>query len=191
MPPKKKIAKTQEIPTETDTSTEQPENIQVLDEGIQKPKKKRELTQKQKDNFVKLQQANAIRYAEKKRLKEEALNNKIEEVEIKKVEVVEKEEEEEEEEKVIVKKKAPKKKKKQKIVIEEDSSSDSENEIIIRRSRGKSKKQQLHNQGYMNDLQLKEKEEKKEEPKKEEVKEEEQALNKKYSAVQILKAIGL
>jgi len=43
----------------------------------------------------------------------------------------------------------------------------------------------------MNDLQLKEKEEKKEEPKKEEKKEEETQLNKKYTAGQILKAIGL
>ena len=87
MPVKKKAVKTEEISTETQTITEKVENIDIPEEdlNIQKPKKpKRELTEKQKLNFAKLQEANKLRYAEKKKLKEEALNNKITEVEIKK-----------------------------------------------------------------------------------------------------------
>ena len=85
MPVKKKAVKTEEISTETETVTEKVENIDIPEEdlNIQKPKKpKRELTEKQKLNFAKLQEANKLRYAEKKKLKEEALNNKITEVEI-------------------------------------------------------------------------------------------------------------
>jgi hypothetical protein len=84
MPVKKKATKTEEKPTETDeTLKQEPSNEE--EETIQKPKKpKRVMTEKQKENFAKLQAANAIRYAEKKRLKEEATNNKIQEVEIKK-----------------------------------------------------------------------------------------------------------
>jgi len=158
------------------------------DTCIQKPKKpKRELTQKQKDNFAKLQAANAIRYAEKKRLKEEATNNKIQEVEIKKeVKPTPKPvvvEEEEEEEEVIIKKK-PVKKKKKKIVIEQDSES-SDEEIVISRRRGRKKTPPI--------------EIPQEQPKPEpiditpveEVKKEEEPLNKKFTAKQILKGIGL
>ena len=216
MPVKKKVLNTQEIPTETETITETTENKEIPDDTcIQKPKKpKRELTEKQKANFAKLQEANKLRYEAKKKAKEEALNNKIQEVQIIKEEVkltpkpvVEKvEKEEESEEEVVVKKKAPKKKKKQKIIIEEDSDSSSDNEIIIRRSKGKnrSKKQQLHNEGYNNDLKLEEKKDAfekskgktelvKELVKEEEVKEvkEELDLNKKYSAKQILQSLGL
>tara|TARA_R110002020_G_scaffold52105_2_gene146837 strand:- start:432 stop:1067 length:636 start_codon:yes stop_codon:yes gene_type:complete len=211
MPVKKKVLNTQEIPTETETITETTENKEIPDDTcIQKPKKqKRELTEKQKANFAKLQEANKLRYEAKKKAKEEALNNKIQEVEIKKEEIkpipkplIEKvQEEEESEEEVVVKKKAPKKKKKQKIIIEEDSDSSSDNEIIIRRSKGKnrSKKQQLHNEGYNNDLKLEEKDAfekskgKTELVKEEEVKEvkEELDLNKKYSAKQILQSLGL
>jgi len=196
MPVKKKAVKTEEIPTVSDeTLKQEPSNEE--EETIQKPKKpKRVMTEKQKQNFAKLQEANAIRYAEKKKLKEEALNNKITEVEIKKEvkdynksfglktdKPVVVEEEEEEEEQVIVKKK-PVKKKKQKIVIEEDSS-DSENEIIIRRSKGRKKSKPI-------DIPQ-------EQPTPEpmiditpvEEKKEEEPLTKKYSAKQILKGIGL
>jgi len=197
MPVKKKAVKTEEIPTVSDeTLKQEPSNEE--EETIQKPKKpKRVMTEKQKQNFAKLQEANAIRYAEKKKLKEEALNNKITEVEIKKEvkdynksfglktdkPVVVEEEEEEEEEQVIIKKK-PVKKKKQKIVIEEDSS-DSENEIIIRRSKGRKKSKPI-------DIPQ-------EQPTPEpmiditpvEEKKEEEPLTKKYSAKQILKGIGL
>jgi len=194
MPVKKKAIKTEEIATETQTSTEQTENTEVPEDTcIQKPKKpKRELTEKQKENFKKLQAANAIRYAEKKRLKEEATNNKITEVEIKKEEkpapdkqllkpvVVEEEEEEEE---VIVKK--PVKKKKKKIVIEQDSES-SDEEIVISRRRGRKKTpsipipQETPKPEPMIDI-----------TPVEEVKKEEPELTKKYSAKQILQGIGL
>jgi len=193
MPVKKKAIKTEEIATETEPVTEKTENIDIPEEdlNIQKPKKpKRQMTEKQKLNFAKLQEANKLRYAEKKRLKEEATNNKITEVEIKKEEKpapkpVVVEEEEEEEEEVIVKKKPVKKKKKQKIIIEEDSSSDSENEIIIRRSKGRKKSKPI-------DIPQ-------EQPTPEpmiditpvEEKKEEEPLTKKYSAKQILKGIGL
>ena len=73
MPPKKKAVKTEELPTETQPVTEQTENIEVPEDDscIQKPKKpKRELTEKQKLNFAKLQEANKLRYAEKKKLKD-------------------------------------------------------------------------------------------------------------------------
>ncbi len=197
MPPKKKTVKTEELPTETETITETTENIEVPEDTcIQKPKKpKRELTEKQKLNFAKLQEANKVRYAEKKRLKEEGLNNKIQEVEIKKEEVkpttkpvVEKvqEEEEESEEELVVKKKKPvKKKKKQKIIIE-DSDSSSDNEIIIRRSKGRKKSKPIDIPVPEPMIDITPIEEKKEEPKKEE-----EDLNKKYSAKQILKGLGL
>jgi len=194
MPPKKKAIKTDGITEETDETLKQ-EHSNEEDQSIQKPKPKRQLTQKQKDNFVKLQEANKVRYEAKRKAKEDNVNNKIQEVEIKKEEdkstpkPVEEKEEEEEEEKVIVKP-VKKKKKKQKIIIEEDSSSDSENEIIIRRSRGKSKKQKEQLTGYTNDLKLKEKEEEEKKEIKEE-KEEPIELNKRYSAVQILRGIGL
>ena len=210
MPPKKKVAKTDEIPTKTETITEKVENTEVPEENlsIQKPKKpKRELTQKQKDNFAKLQLANKERYEAKRKLKEQETNNKIQEVEVKqeekkeiknynksfglkndkpppKQEVAEEVEEvEEEEQEVIVKKKPVKKKKKQKIIIEEDSSSDSENEIIIRRSRGRKKSKPI-------DIPQ-------EQPEPiditpiEETKKEEEPLTKKYTAQQILKGLGL
>ena len=190
------------------------EPVVIEQETIQKPKKKRVPTEKQKAAFDKLQEANKVRWAKKKEEKEKEVNLSTEEKnEIKQynksyglkndkasVSKDVAEEEEEEEEQVVIKKKAPKKKKKQKIIIEEDSSSDSENEIIIRRSRGKnrSKKQQLHNAGYANDIK---EESKKEESKKEESKKEEPIditpiekdvpLTKKFTASQILKGIGL
>ena len=194
MPVKKKPVKTEEKTEEIETVTEKVENTEVPEEdlSIQKPKKpKRELTQKQKDNFKKLQLANKERYEAKRRAKEEALNNKIQEVEIVKEEkpipdkqllkqeVVEEEEEEEEE--VVIKKKPVKKKKKQKIIIEEDSSSDSENEIIIRRSKGRKKTPSIPIP----------QETPKPEPIVEEKKEEEIPLNKKYTAKMILQGIGL
>jgi len=190
MPPKRKQIETDGITEETETITVEPENKENLDESIQKPKKqKRELTDKQKENFKKLQEANKLRYEAKRKAKEDALNNKIQEVEIKKEKPTTKPVEEVEEvEEVVIKK--PVKKKKKKIVIEQDSESSDEEIVISRRRGNRSKKQQDHNQGYMNDLQLKEKEEVKEE-KKEEKKEEEIQLNKKYTAGQILKAIGL
>tara|TARA_R110000824_G_scaffold209714_1_gene395576 strand:+ start:312 stop:899 length:588 start_codon:yes stop_codon:yes gene_type:complete len=195
MPVKKKAVKTEEISTETETVTEKVENIDIPEEdlNIQKPKKpKRELTEKQKLNFAKLQEANKLRYAEKKKLKEEALNNKITEVEIVKEDKPipdkppakqEVAEEEEEEEEVVIKKK-PVKKKKKKIVIEQDSSSDSE-EIVISRRRGRRKSKPI-------DIPQ-------EQPKPEpmiditpvEEKKEEIPLNKKYSAKQILQSLGL
>ena len=209
MPPKKKVAKTDEIPTKTETITEKVENTEVPEENlsIQKPKKpKRELTQKQKDNFAKLQLANKERYEAKRKLKEQETNNKIQEVEVKqeekkeiknynksfglkndkpppKQEVAEEEEEEEEQE-VIVKKKPVKKKKKQKIIIEEDSSSDSENEIIIRRSRGRKKSKPI-------DIPQEQPEPIDITPIEETKKEEPIELTKKYTAQQILKGLGL
>ena len=205
MPVKKKVAKTEEMPTETEeTLKQEPSNEEV--ENIQKPKKpKRKMTEKQQENFAKLQEANKARYEAKRKLKEQETNNKIQEVEVKqeekkeiknynksfglkndkpppKQEVAEEEEEEEEQE-VIVKKKPVKKKKKQKIIIEEDSSSDSENEIIIRRSRGRKKSKPI-------DIPQ-------EQPEPiditpiEETKKEEEPLTKKYTAQQILKGLGL
>jgi len=192
MPVKKKAIKTEEIATETEPVTEKTENIDIPEEdlNIQKPKKpKRQMTEKQKLNFAKLQEANKLRYAEKKRLKEEATNNKITEVEIKKEEKpapkpVVVEEEEEEEEEVIVKKK-PVKKKKKKIVIEQDSES-SDEEIVISRRRGRKKTpsipipQETPKPEPMIDI-----------TPVEEVKKEEEPLNKKYTAKQILQGIGL
>ena len=200
MPPKKKVAKTEELPTETETITEKVENTEVPNEeveNIQKPKKpKRKMTEKQQENFAKLQLANKERYEAKRKLKEQETNNKIQEVEVKqeekkeikskppKQEVVEEEEEEQE---VIVKKKPVKKKKKQKIIIEEDSSSDSENEIIIRRSRGRKKSKPINipqeqpEPEPMIDIT----------PVEETKKEEEPCLTKKYTAQQILKGLGL
>jgi len=194
MPPKKKVAKTDEIPTETEeTLKQQPSNEEV--ENIQKPKKpKRVMTDKQKENFAKLQLANKERYEAKRKAKEDT-NNKIQEVEVKqeekkeikskppKQEVVEEEEEEEE---VIVKKKPVKKKKKQKIIIEEDSSSDSENEIIIRRSRGRKKSKPIdipQEQPTPEPIDIT--------PIEETKKEEPIELTKKYTAQQILKGLGL
>ena len=208
MPPKKKVAKTEELPTETEeTLKQEPSNEEV--ENIQKPKKpKRKMTEKQQENFAKLQLANKERYEAKRKLKEQETNNKIQEVEVKqeekkeiknynksfglkndkpppKQEVAEEVEEvEEEEQEVIVKKKPVKKKKKQKIIIEEDSSSDSENEIIIRRSRGRKKSKPI-------DIPQEQPEPIDITPIEETKKEEPIELTKKYTAQQILKGLGL
>ncbi len=193
MPPKKKIVKTEEIPTETEETLKQNSSNEEV-ENIQKPKKpKRKMTEKQQENFAKLQAANKVRYEAKRKAKEEETNNKIQEVEVKQEEIkptpkpiIEKTqevvEEEEEEEEVVVKKK-PVKKKKKKIVIEQDSSSDSE-EIVISRRRGNKKSKPI-------DIPIPEPIditpiEEKQEPKKEE-----EDLNKKYSAKQILQSLGL
>ena len=213
MPPKKKVAKTEEMPTETETITEKVENTEVPNEeveNIQKPKKpKRKMTEKQQENFAKLQLANKERYEAKRKLKEQETNNKIQEVEVKqeekkeiknynksfglkndkpppKQEVAEEVEEVEEEEQVIIKKKPVKKKKKQKIIIEEDSSSDSENEIIIRRSRGRKKSKPINipqEQPTPEPIDIT--------PIEETKKEEPIELTKKYTAQQILKGLGL
>ena len=207
MPPKKKVAKTEELPTETETITEKVENTEVPNEeveNIQKPKKpKRKMTEKQQENFAKLQLANKERYEAKRKLKEQETNNKIQEVEVKqeekkeiknynksfglkndkpppKQEVAEEEEEEEEQEVIV------KKKKKQKIIIEEDSSSDSENEIIIRRSRGRKKSKPINipqEQPTPEPIDIT--------PIEETKKEEPIELTKKYTAQQILKGLGL
>ena len=207
MPPKKKVAKTEELPTETEeTLKQEPSNEEV--ENIQKPKKpKRKMTEKQQENFAKLQLANKERYEAKRKLKEQETNNKIQEVEVKqeekkeiknynksfglkndkpppKQEVAEEVEEVEEEEQVIIKKKPVKKKKKQKIIIEEDSSSDSENEIIIRRSRGRKKSKPI-------DIPQEQPEPIDITPIEETKKEEPIELTKKYTAQQILKGLGL
>jgi len=206
MPPKKKVAKTEEIPTETDeTLKQEPSNEEV--ENIQKPKKpKRVMTEKQKENFAKLQEANKLRYEAKRKAKEQETNNKIQEVEVKQEEKKEIKnynksfglkndkppakqevaEEVEEEEEVIIKKKPVKKKKKQKIIIEEDSSSDSENEIIIRRSRGRKKSKPIdipQEQPTPEPIDIT--------PIEETKKEEPIELTKKYTAQQILKGLGL
>jgi len=195
MPPKKKVVNTEELPTETEETLKQkPSNEEV--ENIQKPKKpKRKMTEKQQENFAKLQLANKVRYEAKRKLKEEETNNKITEVEVKQEEikptpkpVIEKtqEVEEEEEEEVVVKKK-PVKKKKKKIVIEQDSSSDSE-EIVISRRRGRKKSKPIDIPQEQPEpmIDITPIEEKKVETKKEE-----EDLNKKYSAKQILKSLGL
>jgi len=85
MPPKKKAIKTEELPTETEeTLKQEPSNEE---ETIQKPKKpKRVMTEKQKENFAKLQEANKLRYEAKRKLKEQETNNKIKEVELDKEE---------------------------------------------------------------------------------------------------------
>ena len=66
MSPKKKAIKTEELPTETDeTLKQEPSNEE--EETIQKPKKpKRVMTEKQKENFAKLQEANKLRYEAKR-----------------------------------------------------------------------------------------------------------------------------
>jgi len=197
MPPKKKVVNTEELTEKTEEQTEEtikqkPSNEEV--ENIQKPKKpKRKMTEKQQENFAKLQLANKVRYEAKRKLKEEETNNKITEVEVKQEEikptpkpVIEKtqEVEEEEEEEVVVKKK-PVKKKKKKIVIEQDSSSDSE-EIVISRRRGRKKSKPIDIPVPEPMIDITPIEEKKVETKKEE-----EDLNKKYSAKQILKSLGL
>ena len=195
MPVKKKEIKTEESTEKIEEQTEETvkQNPSTEEQqSIQKPKKpKRELTQKQKDNFAKLQAANAVRYAEKKRLKEEGLNNKIQEVEVKQEEIkpikqVKKEvveEEEESEEEVIIKKK-PVKKKKKKIVIEQDSES-SDEEIVISRRRGRKKSKPIDIPVPEPMIDITPIEEKKE------VKNDQVDLTKKYSAKQILQSLGL
>ena len=208
MPVKKKQIETDGITEETETITEKTEVPNEEVENIQKPKKpKRKMTEKQQENFAKLQLANKERYEAKRKLKEQETNNKIQEVEVKqeekkeiknynksfglkndkpppKQEVAEEVEEVEEEEQVIIKKKPVKKKKKQKIIIEEDSSSDSENEIIIRRSRGRKKSKPI-------DIPQEQPEPIDITPIEETKKEEPIELTKKYTAQQILKGLGL
>jgi len=199
MPPKKKVVNTEELTEKTEEQTEETIKQKTSNEeveNIQKPKKpKRKMTEKQQENFAKLQLANKVRYEAKRKLKEEETNNKITEVEVKQEEikptpkpVIEKtqEVEEEEEEEVVVKKK-PVKKKKKKIVIEQDSSSDSE-EIVISRRRGRKKSKPIDIPQEQPEpmIDITPIEEKKVETKKEE-----EDLNKKYSAKQILKSLGL
>ena len=75
MPPKKKAEQTETEPT----LTEEP----IVEETMEapKPKKKRELSEKQKANFAKMQEANKKRYEEKRLAKEQdkEVDNKIKE----------------------------------------------------------------------------------------------------------------
>ena len=133
------------------------EQVQEEDNApIQKVKAKRPKTQKQIDAFNALQERNKVRWAEKRKAKEEGVNMKVEEkskpIDIpkpKKQVVVESEEEE------IEYVKAPKKKRKaRKIVIEQDEDS-SDDEIVISRSRRsnreKSIKRKEQEEGYTQD----------------------------------------
>tara|TARA_R110002020_G_C16259437_1_gene770373 strand:- start:1037 stop:1624 length:588 start_codon:yes stop_codon:yes gene_type:complete len=133
------------------------EQVQEEDNApIQKVKAKRPKTQKQIDAFNALQERNKVRWAEKRKAKEDGVNMKVEEkskpIDIpkpKKQVVVESEEEE------IEYVKAPKKKRKaRKIVIEQDEDS-SDDEIVISRSRRsnreKSIKRKEQEEGYTQD----------------------------------------
>lgn len=133
------------------------EQVQEEDNApIQKVKAKRPKTQKQIDAFNALQERNKVRWAEKRKAKEDSVNMKVEEkskpIDIpkpKKQVVVESEEEE------IEYVKAPKKKRKaRKIVIEQDEDS-SDDEIVISRSRRsnreKSIKRKEQEEGYTQD----------------------------------------
>lgn len=133
------------------------EQVQEEDNApIQKVKSKKPKTQKQIDAFNALQERNKVRWAEKRKAKEDSVNMKVEEkskpIDIpkpKKQVVVESEEEE------IEYVKAPKKKRKaRKIVIEQDEDS-SDDEIVISRSRRsnreKSIKRKEQEEGYTQD----------------------------------------
>ena len=140
------------------------EQVQEEDNApIQKVKAKKPKTQKQIDAFNALQERNKVRWAEKRKAKEDSVNMKVEEkskpidipkpacreTSCKKQVVVESEEEE------IEYVKAPKKKRKaRKIVIEQDEDS-SDDEIVISRSRRsnreKSIKRKEQEEGYTQD----------------------------------------
>ena len=133
------------------------EQVQEEDNApIQKVKAKRPKTQKQIDAFNALQERNKVRWAEKRKAKEDGVNMKVVEksqpIDIpkpKKQVVVESDEEE------IEYVKAPKKKRKaRKIVIEQDEDS-SDEEIVISRSRRsnreKSIKRKEQEEGYTQD----------------------------------------
>tara|TARA_R100000781_G_C4050158_1_gene117264 strand:+ start:203 stop:859 length:657 start_codon:yes stop_codon:yes gene_type:complete len=152
MPPKKKTLKTEEEPN----ITEEP----IVEETMEapKPKKKRVMSEAQKKNFAKLQEANKIRYEARRKAKEangepvkekngknvneEILEDKEayiqKEITKKKTQMrnvkkqIQEVESDEEPEVQIVKK--TKKKKKPRIIVEDDSS-DSDQEIVISRRR--------------------------------------------------------
>ena len=142
---------------EEEVSNLETEQVQEEDnEPIQKVKAKKPKTQKQIDAFNALQERNKIRWAEKRKAKEEGVNMKVVEksqpidIPKPKKQVVESEEEE------IEYVKAPKKKRKaRKIVIEQDEDS-SDDEIVISRSRrsnrDKSIKRKEQEEGYKQDM---------------------------------------
>ena len=180
----------EEIVSNLETEEVQPED----NAPIQKVKTRKPKTQKQKDAFNALQERNKVRWAEKRKAKEDGVNMKVVEksqpIDIpkpKKQVVVESDEEE------IEYVKAPKKKRKaRKIVIEQDEDS-SDEEIVISRSRRsnreKSIKRKEQEEGYKQDMVNQEIE--KEKPLKivdEEPKEEE---HKPISHRELLRAFGL
>ena len=204
--PKKKATPTEDL-------TETPINEENME--APKPKKKRVISEKQKANFEKLQEANRIRYEARRKAKqelgeqpkpnkknanEEILENKEEDInnEIKKKtkkKIIKEDTSSEEEAPTIIKKKQ-RKKRKPKIVIEQDSSSEEE-EIIIRRSRKpKSIKQKQQQEGYVNDK-IEDKEEEINNEIKEEAPIEKEKIEKtptplkEYTHTQILRGLGL
>ncbi len=135
------------------------EQVQEEDNApIQKVKTKKPKTQKQIDAFNALQERNKVRWAEKRKAKEDSVGiadkekSKPHEPACKKQVVVESEEEGSQEIEYV---KAPKKKRKgRKIVIEQDEDS-SDDEIVISRSRRsnreKSIKRKEQEEGYTQD----------------------------------------
>ena len=215
MPPKKKSVETEQEPN----ITEEP----IVEETMEapKPKKKRELSEAQKKNFAKLQEANKIRYEARRKAKEangepvkdksknvneEILNNKEEfiqkEITKKKTQMrnvkkqIQEVESDEEPEVQIIKK--TKKKKKPRIIVEDDSS-DSDQEIVISRRR-KNKKivaQNIPPPSKPIDIPTNHNDTPKEELKEEtapiekEKKEKKLPELKEYTHLQILKGLGL
>tara|TARA_R100000951_G_scaffold62151_2_gene52142 strand:- start:1998 stop:2600 length:603 start_codon:yes stop_codon:yes gene_type:complete len=185
---------------EEEVSNLETEQVQEEDnEPIQKVKAKKPKTQKQIDAFNALQERNKIRWAEKRKAKEEGVNMKVVEksqpIDIPKrsaslpakKQVVESEEEE------IEYVKAPKKKRKaRKIVIEQDEDS-SDDEIVISRSRrsnrDKSIKRKEQEEGYKQDMLNQEME--KEKPLKIVDEEEKVEEKKPISHRELLRAFGL
>tara|TARA_R110000824_G_scaffold4745_4_gene22617 strand:- start:1277 stop:1894 length:618 start_codon:yes stop_codon:yes gene_type:complete len=200
-------------PIITENLTETPINEDNME--APKPKKKRPISEKQKANFDKLQEANRVRYEARKKAKEELgeapktnkknandeilenkeeyINNEInKKTKQTKQKIVKEDTDSEEEAPTIIKKKH--KKKKPKIVIEQDSSSDEE-EIIIRRcKKNKSIKKQQQEEGYINDKQLQEQKQEINTEPLEEASVEKTRLPpplKEYTHTQILKGLGL
>tara|TARA_R100001463_G_scaffold130092_1_gene189237 strand:+ start:2703 stop:3305 length:603 start_codon:yes stop_codon:yes gene_type:complete len=176
------------------------EELQEEDNApIQKVKAKRPKTQKQIDAFNALQERNKVRWAEKRKAKEDSVNLKVAEVADKekpkpkpicktacKKQVVEESDEEE----IEYVKAKPRRRKKKKIVIEQDDSS-SDDEIVISRSRRKDKsiKRKEQEEGYKQEMINQQIE--KEKPLKEVEEKVEEKVEKPISHRDLLRAFGL
>lgn len=215
MPPKKKAVETEELPK----ITEEPINEETME--APKPKKKRELSEAQKANFAKLQEANKIRYEARRKAKEangepvkekktgknvneEILEDKEayiqKEITKKKTQMrnvkkqIQEVESDDEPEVQIIKK--PKKKKKPRIIVEDDSS-DSEQEIVISRRRRNKKPVVADKPPPSQPIDIPDRDNKKEvkeeetAPIEKEKKEKKMPELKEYTHLQILKGLGL